>query len=218
VAAALRVRAAPGDEAQIWPPWAERARLFVEAVPVRAEEDLRAADYPAVERLWLVALFRSPRSGLGEAREGLRARGATAGDRVRFGALELEPWELHGPKVLAWLAGQKEEHEVDYVARTCVLIPLSGRLTAHGPSGVLHVRAGIVGERAYQSGRPPIRLEVRVDGAPAGSLHVPPTAPPESGWRRFDTSVRGGAHVYELAATPLDPDRPFCLAAWVSDR
>src|SRR5437762_4271175 len=109
-AASLRVRAKPGDEVQIWPPWAERARLFIEAVPVRTEEDLRAADYPGVDRVWLLALTRSPRNGVGKAREALRARGATAGERVRFGSLELEPWELHGPRVLAGLAGSREGH------------------------------------------------------------------------------------------------------------
>src|SRR5207237_7634900 len=76
-AASLRVRARPGDEVQIWPPWAERARLFIEAAPVRAEEDLRSADYPGVDRLWLVALFRSPRGGLAGALKAQGDRDAT---------------------------------------------------------------------------------------------------------------------------------------------
>jgi hypothetical protein len=212
------VRAKRGDEVQIWPPWAERARLFIEAVPVRAEEDLRAADYPGVDRVWLLALFRSPRNGIGAAREALRARGATAGERVRFGSLELEPWELHAPRLLADLTGGREEHEVDYVSRPCALLRLPGRIEARGPGGVLHVRAGIVGERAYQTFRGPVRVEVRADGALLGELTVPPTVPPVPGWRKLDVPAPPGDHLYEIAATATDTDRPFCVAAWVTDR
>ena len=43
VAAALRSAAQPGDAVQIWPVWAERARMFVDAAPVLAEEDLERA-------------------------------------------------------------------------------------------------------------------------------------------------------------------------------
>ena len=212
------MRAKPGDELQIWPPWAERARLFIEALPVRAEEDLRAADYPGVDRVWLLALFRSPRNGVGEAREDLRARGATAGERVRFGSLELEPWELHAPKLLVDLTAAREEHEVDYVSRPCVLVRLPGRFSARGPGGALHVRAGMVGERAYQTSQGPVRVEVRADGALLGDLTVPPTVPPAPGWRKLDLPVPPGDHLYEIAATSRDTDRPFCVAAWVSER
>jgi hypothetical protein len=212
------VRAKRGDEVQIWPPWAERARLFIEAVPVRAEEDLRAADYPGVDRVWLLALFRSPRNGIGAAREALRARGATAGERVRFGSLELEPWELHAPRLLADLTGGREEHEVDYVSRSCALLRLPGRIEARGPGGVLHVRAGIVGERAYQTFRGPVRVEVRADGALLGELTVPPTVPPVPGWRKLDVPAPPGDHLYEIAATATDTDRPLRVAAWVTDR
>jgi len=218
VAASLRVRARPGDEVQIWPPWAERARLFVESAPLRAEEDLRSADYPGVERLWLVGLFRSPRNGLAEAREALRARGASTTERVRFGALELEEWDLHAPKLLADLTGRREEHEVDYVSRPCVSVRLPGRIAARGPGGVLHVRAGIVGERAYQTSRGAVRFEVQADGAHLGDLVVPPTIPPEPGWRRLDVATAPGDHLYEVATTANDTDRPFCVAAWVTDR
>ena len=218
VAASLRVRARPGDEVQIWPPWAERARLFVESAPVRAEEDLRSADYPGVERLWLVGLFRSPRSGLEEAREALRARGATTAERVRFGALELEEWDLHAPKLLADLTGRREEHEVDYVPRPCVSVRLPGQIGGRGPGGVFHVRAGLIGERAYQTWRGPVRVEIRVDGSLLGELPVPPTAPPEPGWRRIDLAAPPGDHSYAIAASARDTDRPFCIAAWVTER
>ena len=190
------MRAKPGDEVQIWPPWAERARLFIEAVPVRTEEDLRAADYPGVDRVWLLALTRSPRNGVGKAREALRARGATAGERVRFGSLELEPWELHGPRVLAGLTGSREEHEVDYVSRPCVLVRLPGRFSARGP----------------------VRVEVRADGSVLGELTVPPTEPPAPGWRKLDVPAPAGDRLYEIAASASDTDRPFCVAAWVTDR
>jgi hypothetical protein len=218
VAASLRVRVKPGEEVQIWPPWAERARLFIESAPVRAEEDLRSADYPGIERLWLVGLFRSPRNDLAHARDALRARGATAEERVRFGALELEPWELHGPNLLADLTGRREEHEVDYVARPCISVRLPGRISARGPGGVLHLRAGIVGERAYQTSRGPVRVEVSAEGARVGELVVPPTIPPEPGWRRLDVATAPGDHLYEIAANAPDPDRPFCVAAWVTER
>jgi len=203
---------------QIWPPWAERARLFIEAAPVRAEEDLRSADYPGVDRLWLVALFRSPRGGLAGARKALRDRGATASERVRFGALELERWDLHAPKLLADLTGRREEHEVDYVSRPCASVRLPGRVSGRGPGGVLHLRAGIVGERAYETFRDPVRVEARVDGARLGELTVPPTVPPAPGWRRMDLPAPSGDHLYEIIATARDIDRPFCVAAWVTDR
>jgi hypothetical protein len=212
------VRAKAGDEVQVWPPWGERARLFIESAPVRAEEDLGAADYPGVDRLWLLALFRSPRNGVGEARKALRARGATAGERVRFGSLELEPWDLHAPKLLANLTGAREEHEVDYVSHPCVQVPLPGRFSARGPGGALHVRAGIVGERAYQTSRGPVRLEVRAGGTLLGELTVPPTVPPAAGWRKLEVPAPPGDHLYEFTATATDTDRPFCFAAWVTDR
>ena len=148
----------------------------------------------------------------------LRARGATAGERVRFGSLELETWELHGPRVLAGLTGAREEHEVDYVSRPCVLVRLPGRFSARGPGGILHVRAGIVGERAYQTFRGPVRVEVRADGSVLGELTVPPTEPPAPGWRKLDVPAPAGDRLYEIAASASDTDRPFCVAAWVTDR
>jgi len=218
VAASLRVRARPGDEVQIWPPWAERARLFVESAPVRAEEDLRSADYPGVERLWLVGLFRSPRNGLEKARQALRARGATSSERIRFGALELEEWDLHAPKLLADLTGRREEHEIDYVARPCLAIGLPGRIGGRGPGGVLHVRAGLIGDRPYQIWRGPERVEIRVDGLHLGVLVVAPTIPPAPEWRRLDVAIAPGDHLYEIATGTPSSDRPICVAAWVTDR
>jgi hypothetical protein len=218
VAASLRVQASPGDEVQIWPPWAERARLFIDAAPVRMEENLRSADYPGVSRLWLVALFRSPKNGVAGAREVLRERGATEGERVRFGALELAPWDLHAPRLLADLTGRREEHEVDYVSHPCAQIRLPGRFAARGPGGVLHVRAGVIGERAYQTFRGPVRAEVRSDGALLGELQVPPTVPPSPGWRAIEFDAPPGDHLYEIVATARDTDRPFCVAAWVTGR
>ena len=59
-AGALRSSARPGDAVQIWPAWAERARMFVDAAPLLAEEDLAQADYVGVQRLWLLSLPRAP--------------------------------------------------------------------------------------------------------------------------------------------------------------
>jgi len=220
-AAVLRVRAGPADAVQLWPPWAERARLFVRSVPVRTEEDLRAADYPGVERLWLLALPRVPLAHLARARAALRQRGATAGDEVRFGALSLQPWELHGPRVVSFLTSPLEEHEVDYVPRQCTLVRIGptgdpGRLQARGEGGVMHVRAGIVGERAYQGFRGPVRVDVQVDGAALATLTVPPTAPSEPGWRRLEAAAPAGEHAFTFLVSARDVDRPFCLSAWTT--
>jgi hypothetical protein len=222
-AAALRVRAGPRDAVQLWPAWAERARIFVRSLPVRAEEDLRTADYPGVERLWLLALPRVPLSRLSRARTALRERGAVAGEEMRFGRLSLQPWELRGPRVLSFLTDPREEHEVDYVPRQCVQVRIGrtadpGALQARGQGGVLHVRAGVVGERAYQVARGPVRVEVQVDGAPLARLDLPPTVPPEPGWRRLEVAAPAGEHAFAFLVTARDPDRPFCLAAWTTAR
>src|SRR5207244_4091908 len=84
-----------GDAVQIWPVWAERARLYIDAMPVLAEEDLERADHPGVERLWVLSLPRAPFFAGPEAP--LQARGAVpAGAEQRFGALALRRWDLRG--------------------------------------------------------------------------------------------------------------------------
>jgi hypothetical protein len=220
-AAVLRTRARTSDAVQLWPPWAERGRVFVRTVPVRAEEDLRGADYPGVERLWLLALPRAPFGHLGRARNALLARGATPGEELRFGALSLQAWDLHPPRTLSFLTSPAEQHEVDYVARQCAQVGigregLPGRLEAQGEGGMLHVRAGVIGERAYQVARGDVRVEMRVDGAPLADFVVPPTVPPQPGWRRLDVVTPRGEHAFQFLVTARDPDRPFCLAAWTS--
>ncbi len=222
-AAALRVRAGPRDAVQVWPSWAERARLFVGSVPVRAEEDLRGADFPGVDRLWLLSLPRVPFGRLAQARDALRQRGATEGEEARFGPLSLQPWDLRGPPVLSWLTDPREEHEVDYVARQCTIVRIGrpgdpGRLQARGEGGVLHLRAGVIGERAYQVRRGPVRVEGRLDGAPLAALDVPPTVPPASGWRRLEVTTAPGQHVFTFLVSAQDVDRPFCLSAWTTPR
>ena len=221
VAAALRVRAGPNDAVQLWPAWAERARLFIRGVPVRTEEDLRAADYPGVQRLWLLALPGVPFAHVGRAREALRARGAVAGEATTFGALKLEPWDLRGPRVVSFLTSLSEEHEVDYVARQCAHVRIGpemapARLDARGSGGVLHVRAGVIGERAYQRERGPVRVAVALDGTPIAELVVPPTVPPQPGWRRLDVAVPAGEHAFAFLVSARDTDRPFCLSAWTT--
>ena len=220
-AAALRVRAGPRDAVQLWPAWAERARLFVRAPAVRAEEDLRAADYPGVERLWLLSLPRMPLGRLSAARAALRDRGATAGEEMKFGAVSLQPWDLHGPRVLSFLTSPLEEHEVDYVARQCMQVRIGrpadpGRVEARGEGGTLRLRAGIVGERAYQVARGPVRVDVQLDGEPLASLTVPPTVPPAPGWRRLDVASPAGEHAFTFLVSAREVDRPFCLAAWTT--
>jgi hypothetical protein len=226
-AGALRARAAPGDVVQLWPPWAERARQFIDAAPVVLEEDLAAADYVGAQRLWLLTLPRVPYAGVARAREALLRRGAVrSGEPARFGALELEAWDLRAPPLAADLTPGTEEHEVDYVARRCLLVPINRRWEARGVAGAaLHLRAGIIGERAYDAGRPPIVVTVLADGARVGTLVVA-----GAGWRAVDLplAARGGAsaavgagtgaaqRIFTFAVSSLDEGRPFCLRAWTT--
>ena len=208
-AGALRARAEPGDVVQLWPPWAERARLFVDAAPVVAEEDLEAADYVGSQRLWLLSLPRVPFARLSQARAALQRRGAAPlGEPLRFGALSLEPWDLRAARVAAWLTSAREQHEVDYVARTCERVPIGARLERRAAGAVLHLRAGIIGERAYDAGRPPV--EVRVLPGP-GTLTVR-----GAGWQRLDVALPAGAATVGFELRSADPSPPFCLQAWTT--
>jgi len=217
-AGALRASAGTNDAVQLWPVWAERARLFVDALPVLAEEDLEHADYPGVARLWVLSLPRTPFYSPPEGP--LQARGAApAGPERRFGALALRPWDLRAPAIAADLTRSVEEHEVDYVARRCVRLPIGGRFEARGAAGTtLHVRAGVIGERAYDADRPPIAVQVFADGAPAGSLEVPRTVRDGTGWRRLDVALPPGAPERQFVFAVSSPDRgrPFCLQAWTT--
>ncbi len=216
-AAALRRSAQPGDAVQIWPVWAERARLFVDAAPVVAEEDPGSADYVGVRRLWLLSLPRTPFfSSPGPA---LISRGATAAPPMPLGALSLQAWDLHAPRIASELTSGGEQHEVDYVARACRQVPIGGRLVARGAAGrTLHLRAGIIGERAYDAGRPTVRVDAFADGVPVGTLDVPRTARDGTGWRRLDAPLPPGPEEREFAFTVSSADRapPFCLQAWTT--
>ena len=226
-AAALRARARPGDAVQVWPPWAERARMLVDAVPVYAEEDLQRAEYPGVQRLWLLALPAAPHGDLAGAAEALRARGATAGESLAFRGLTLQAFDLHAPPLAADLAfaGRREEaHEVSYVARRCVLAPVGSlaqpaRLHFHGAAGsVFHLRAGVVGERAFDD-KPPIQLRALADGAPIAQLEIPRARLRQPGWLAADAPVPPGPADRDfevLIGSGDDRDRPLCLAAWTT--
>jgi len=217
-AGALRAGVQAGDVVQIWPAWAERARLFVDAAPVVAEEDLASADYPGARGLWLLSLPRTPYFHSADA--ALLGRGATpAGSERRFGPLKLQRWDLHARPVAADLTRSGEEHEVDYVARRCVRVPIGGRFTARGAAGsTLHVRAGVIGERAYDADRAPIEVQIFSDGAPLGRLEVPRTVRDGTGWRRLDVALPGGPAERDFLFAISSPDRgrPFCLQAWTS--
>src|SRR3954469_2699552 len=215
---ALRAGARPGDAVQIWPPWAERARLFVDAPPVAVEEDLERADFVGVQRLWVLSLPRAPWFSSPEA--ALRARGAVpvaAGQRYR--ALALQAWGLGGAPGAADLTRSAEEHEVDYIARRCVRVLAGGRFSARGAAGAtLHVRAGVIGERADDLDRPDCVVQIFADGAPVGSVEVPRTARDGTGWRRLDVPLPAGEAEREFvfAAASLDRGTPLCLQAWTS--
>lgn len=202
---------------QIWPAWAERARLFVDAAPVLAEEDPGKADYLSVRRLWVLSLPRTPFFSSPDA--ALRARGASPGEEQRFGALSLRPWNLQSPPIAADLTRATEEHEVDYVARSCLRVPIGGRFAARGAAGsMLHVRAGVIGERAYDAVRPAIEVRAAVDGTLLGTLEVPRTVRDGTGWRRLDLALPPGAPEREFVFSVLSSDRarPFCLQAWTT--
>ena len=216
-AAALRGSAKPGDAVQLWPAWAERGRLFIDAAPVLAEEDLGAADYAGVRRLWVLSLPHLP--FLSRPDGALLGRGATAvSSERRFGALALRAWDLHGPEIAADLTAAREEHEVDYVARRCLRLPIGARWSARGAAGsVLHVRAGVIGERAYDD-RPPIDVQVLSGGVPLGSLGVPRTVRDGTGWRKLDLPLPPGSADREFTFAVVSPDRGrwLCLSAWTT--
>ena len=217
-AGALRARAQVGDAVQIWPAWAERARLFVDALPVAAEEDLAQADYLGVQRLWILSLPRTPRFAAPD--DALRSRGATpSADPQQFGALSLRPWDLHAAKVAADLTRSPEEHEVDYVARRCLRVAIGSRTPGRGGGNTLHLRGGVIGERAYDVDLPEIAVQVFASGAPVGTLQVPRTTRDGTGWRRLDVPLpAGGAERdFVFAVSSADASRPFCLQAWTTE-
>ena len=182
-----------------------------------AEEDPGRADYVGVQRLWVLSLPRTPFFSSPEA--ALRARGATPDEEQRFGALLLRAWDLHAEAIAADLTRSGEEHEVDYVARTCLRVPVGGRFAAHAAAGTtLHLRAGVIGERAYDAGRPPIEVQAFADGVPLGSLQVPRTGRDGTGWRRLDVALPPGGTEREFVFAVSSPDRTrsFCLQAWTT--
>jgi hypothetical protein len=212
-AGALRAQAQPGDAVQLWPVWAEEARLHVDSMPVFAEEDLAQADYLGVKRLWLLTLPHTP-----WFKPPLLPHATPIGSERRHGAIRLQAFDLHAPDI--WpLTPQDQEHEVDYVARRCIAVHIGSRFVARGPSGsALHVRAGVIGEQAYAAGRPPVVVRVFTDGAALGVLEVPRTQKDGTGYRRLDVPVPPGAAEREFSFSIESPDanRPFCLAAWTS--
>lgn len=229
-AGAIRAQAQPRDVVQLWPPWAERGRLFVDGPPVTTEEDLAAADWPLAGRVWLLAIPRAPHGGLERAREALGRRGAAPlGAPRAYGALSLELWDLRAPPVTAAITDARAtEHEVDYVARHCLRAPVgTPENPAHlevpaVPAGaVLHLRAGVIGEAAYDPAKPPIALTVIAGGSTLAALEVPPTIPPATGWRALEVPVPPGPPVRDLSFRIASADpagRPFCFAAWTTAR
>lgn len=214
-AAALRARHA--GLVQLWPPWTEEARRFVDA-PISIEEDLAHADYVGAGTVWLLSSPRAPFAREDEAVRALAGRGATpVGEPLRFGALRLREWDLHAAPVASELTNAREEHEVDYVPRRCVPLHPGTRLQARGAGAVLHVRAGIIGERAFDAGRPAVTVEAFADGRPSGTLEVPGTAADGEGWRRLDANLDGDRErAFLFAVASPDPSRPLCLQAWTT--
>jgi len=223
-AGAIRAKARPGDAVQVWPPWAERARLFVTAAPVLAEEDLASADYAGVERLWLFALPRVPSAKLAGAREALERRGARpVGPAQQFGAITLEEWDLQSQPLVAWLLPAADEaHEVDYVARRCAPVRVGSAARYRVAGAALHLRAGIIGERAYDQGWSSVSVQVSEGGVQLGVLEVPTTVPPRPGWRALDLALApleaAATRELSLSVTSADASRPLCISAWTTAR
>ena len=174
------------------------------------------ADYFQVQRLWVLSLPRTPFFPPLD----LVKRGATPlSDEQRFGALALRAWDLHAAAIAADLTHAVEEHEVDYVARRCVRVPIGGHFSARGAAGnALHVRAGVIGERAYDAGRPPVNVRAVADGAPLADLIVPRTERDGTGWRKLDVPITAGPpeREFTFVVSSADAGRPFCLAAWTT--
>ena len=126
---------------------------------------------------------RSSPLPIARSRRGERRRPRSSGRRAfaaRLGSA--------AAPVAADLTRSANQHEVDYVARNCLRVPIGGRFA--GPRGaagtMLHLRAGVIGERAYDAGSAsPIEVQAFADGAPLGRLEVPApaaTAPGGGGW------------------------------------
>jgi len=226
-AAYLRGHAQPGDAIQIWPPWLEQARLFVDVGPVLAEEDLEHADYPGAQRVWVLSLPDAPFSGIAKAETGLRARGATElSAPSKFGPLTLTDWDLHTPPLAADLAfgnQRREWHEVQYVSRACRVMQVGGerdpaRLTLSGAAGsTLHLRAGVIGEQAYKPELTQIRVEAFSPRGKLAELTLTRTRDPQPAWLAADLPSGGGDLQLELrASTPGGFRPPICVAAWTT--
>ena len=241
-AAGLRARARAGDAVQIWPAWLERARLVVDAAEVIAEEDLVRADYPGVQRLWLLAL-PGPFAKVDQADRQLSARGAVReGELLRFGPLRLQAWDLRAPPLAAELLARgpfagawPEWHEVQYVSRRCRVLPIGtpsqpALITVRGLAGSrLQLRAGLIGERAYDF-HSTVRVELLEGGDAAGAalvpaapalatLDVPRTVDPSSGWLAAQATPAAGPPERDFTlriSTAGDQRPPLCVALWAT--
>jgi hypothetical protein len=233
VAGALRARARPGDAVQLWPVWLERARLVIDAAPVLAEEQLDTADYPGVGRLWLLTL-PGPFAAIATAEAQLKARGATPEEPARaFGPLRLQPFDLHAPPLAGDLLATgpfpvswPEWHEVQYVSRRCRMVAIGtpaapALVKVRGPAGSrLQLRAGIIGERAYDF-ESTIRVEAlaEVPGgeAPLAAVEVSASHDPLPAWQRAEAAVPPGPEERDFTlriSTPGNQRPPLCVALW----
>ena len=195
---------------------------MIDAAEVATDEDLFRADYPGVQRLWLLTL-PGPFAQLARAEAQLVARGAVAeGAPLRFGPLRLQAWDLRAPPLAAdLLAGalpgaSPEWHEVQYASRRCRMLPIGttaqpAQLTVRGEAGAtLQLRAGLIGEQAYDF-RSTVHVELfevvesfvepfEVKGPAAGAAAVPlatlevgRTVDPEPAWQRAAVPLAPGA-------------------------
>jgi hypothetical protein len=80
------------------------------------------------------------------------------------------------------------------------------------------LRAGIVGDRAYERGRPPVAVVASIDGQ-RQQLIAPPVEEPNPAWFRLDAPVPPGPARREVTLEVSSPDpagRWLCLQAWTT--
>ena len=93
------------------------------------------------------------------------------------------------------------------------------RLTLSGDAGTqLHLRAGVIGERAYDNQLVPIRVEAFSGAQKLGEVVLPRTVDPSPAWLGADVPSGGApALQLELRASTPGPFRPaICIAAWTT--
>jgi len=230
----VRGRWQSGDVVRIEPTWLTEGRVYFGDVDGGARTPFRALDLHApldlpflyrFERLWLVTAVESQERGTEltgnrfELVEALSFPGLTVGlYKVPQGYLS---WQMLENVPRAMPGVHVEIREVAGGPRRCLLVrpaPAGQELMLRFPSfraeGQFLVRAGNTVEAARSKDGGTVRVEVAVDGTPAGELVL------ERASYRFDGVTHGlaGAAPHELVVrltTTDDRKREVCLDGYV---